>query len=453
MKKNIKVILIIFIMLIILVFVLLIFNIYKLLDPYVANVEVSEVNENNKVKLTINIKSFFNDKIYCQITEEKLDENNWVLSKNNKCKFEVDAGNYKIYLKRGNKIINKTTTKKVEINKIISITPTKEKIYLPVNGKEKLEVELITLGDIDKTLTYKVEDENIAYIENETVYAKKEGNTNILITSVDGNEAKVELVVTDLIIKQIVNNKKPKVTCQQYTEEEAHLLDEILFDRVNSVGYATRASVVEAARFLTMSLPVKIPYFFENGRLNNHPGRPKADGEGRYYHKGLYLSTDKIKEITAIKAGPAIWGCPLMNYQTEAGFIAGRKYPNGLSCSGFISWVLYNGGFDVGDSGAGDFTYRDDDLCDLGERVELTYDLMTSGKVKVGDLIGRDGHIAIIVGLDDNNIYIAESLAAGVNVETFERYKGVVDCNLYGYIMVMDSVYKEDGKLTDMWTL
>ena len=142
-----------------------------------------------------------------------------------------------------------------------------------------------------------------------------------------------------------------------------------------------------------------------------------------------------------------------MNYQTEAGFIAGRKYPNGLSCSGFISWVLYNGGFDVGDSGAGDFTYRDDDLCDLGERVELTYDLMTSGKVKVGDLIGRDGHIAIIVGLDENNIYIAESLAAGVNVETFERYRGVVDSNLYGYIMLMDSVYNEDGKLTTMWDL
>ena len=260
MKKNIKKILItIFTILLV---ALISFITYKLLDPYVINIEISEINQNNNVELTVNIKSFFNDKIYCQITEEKLDKNNWVLSKNNKCKFEVDAGNYKIYLKRGNKIINKTTTKKVEINKIISITPTKEKIYLPVDGKEKLEVELITLGDIDKTLTYKVEDENIAYIENETVYAKKEGNTNIIITSVDGNEAKVELIVTNLIIKQVINNKKAKLTCQQYTEEEAHLLDEILFDRVNTVGYATRASVVEAARFLTMSLPVKIPYFF-----------------------------------------------------------------------------------------------------------------------------------------------------------------------------------------------
>lgn len=451
MKKIVKILTIT--LLILLLLLLIVLGVYKLLSPYIIEVDVSKINENNKVNLTVKIKSFFNDKVYCQITEEELDEKNWTISKDNKCSFEVDAGDYKIYLKRGNQIIDKKVNKKIEINKVLSIKPTKEKIYLPIDGEEKIEVELLTLGEIDKTLTYKVENENIAYIENTTVHAKEKGKTNIIITSVDGNEAKVELIVTNLIIKQVINNKKAKLTCQQYTEEEAHLLDEILFDRVNSVGYATRASVVEAARFLTMSLPVKIPYFFENGRLNNHPGRPKADGEGRYYHKGLYLSTDKIEEITAIKAGPAIWGCPLMNYQTEAGFIAGRKYPNGLSCSGFISWVLLNGGFDVGDSGAGDFTYRDDDLCDLGERVELTYDLMNSGKVKVGDLIGRDGHIAIIVGLDENNIYIAESLAAGVNVETFERYKGVVDCNLYGYIMLMDSVYKEDGKLTDMWTL
>lgn len=451
MKRRKKILLIIVGLL--LIILLGVFITYKLLNPYIVNIEVSKINNNNKVELIINIKSFFDDKIYCQITENELNDKNWQEVQNNKCNYEVDAGNYKIYLKRKEKILNKSYDKKIEINKTLSIQPAKEKIYLPLGGQEKINVEIVTIGEIDKTLKYSVEDENIAYIENETVYAKKEGNTNIIITSVDGNEAKVELIVTNLIIKQVINNKKAKLTCQQYTEEEAHLLDEILFDRVNSVGYATRASVVEAARFLTMSLPVKIPYFFENGRLNNHPGRPKADGEGRYYHKGLYLSTDKIKEITAIKAGPAIWGCPLMNYQTEAGFIAGRKYPNGLSCSGFISWVLYNGGFDVGDSGAGDFTYRDDDLCDLGERVELTYDLMTSGKVKVGDLIGRDGHIAIIVGLDENNIYIAESLAAGVNVETFERYRGVVDSNLYGYIMLMDSVYKEDGKLTTMWDL
>jgi len=153
----------------------------------------------------------------------------------------------------------------------------------------------------------------------------------------------------------------------------------------------------------------------------------------------------------AIKYGPATWGCPLINYQTEAGFVAGRKYPNGLSCSGFISWVLYNGGFDVGDSGAGDFPYRNDDLSDLGEKQDLTYELMKSGKVKVGDLIGRDGHIAMIAGMDEKNVYVAESLASGVVIETFERYKGIVDCNLYGYILLMDSVYKEDGKLTNMW--
>ena len=449
MKKYIKIFVLGFI--IILLVLLIIYSIFIMLDPKVENIEVSEINENNKVIMTINIKKYFNENVYCQITKDNIQTENWFLAEDNKCIFEVDAGNYKIYLKREDKIINENINKKIEINEILSINPTKSKIYLPIDGKERIDVELITLGTVDKTLKYEVEDNNVAEIKNNIIHAKEKGNTKINIIAENGLTAQIELIVTDLIIKQVIKNEKPKLACEQYTQEEAHLLDEILFDRVKSVGEATRASTVEVARFLTMSLPVKIPYFFENGRLNNHPGRPKADGEGRYYHKGLYLSTDKIEEIIAIKAGPAIWGCPLMNYQTEAGFIGGRKYPNGLSCSGFISWVLYNGGFDVGDSGAGDFTYRDDDLCDLGERVELTYELMESGRVKVGDLIGRDGHIAIIIGLDEENIYIAESLAAGVNVETFERYKGVVDSNLYGYIMLMDSVYKQDGHLTEMW--
>ena len=449
MKKYIKIFVLGFI--IILLVLLIIYSIFIMLDPKVENIEVSEINENNKVIMTINIKKYFNENVYCQITKDNIQTENWFLAEDNKCIFEVDAGNYKIYLKREDKIINENINKKIEINEILSINPTKSKIYLPIDGKERIDVELITLGTVDKTLKYEVEDNNVAEIKNNIIHAKAKGNTKINIIAENGLTAQIELIVTDLIIKQVINNEKPKLACEQYTQEEAHLLDEILFDRVKSVGEATRASTVEVARFLTMSLPVKIPYFFENGRLNNHPGRPKADGEGRYYHKGLYLSTDKIEEIIAIKAGPAIWGCPLMNYQTEAGFIGGRKYPNGLSCSGFISWVLYNGGFDVGDSGAGDFTYRDDDLCDLGERVEITYELMESGRVKVGDLIGRDGHIAIIIGLDEENIYIAESLAAGVNVETFERYKGVVDSNLYGYIMLMDSVYKQDGHLTEMW--
>ena len=52
---------------------------------------------------------------------------------------------------------------------------------------------------------------------------------------------------------------------QAYTIEGYELFDE-LENKINNTGYKTRAGVVEAARFLTLNLPYKINYFYENGR-------------------------------------------------------------------------------------------------------------------------------------------------------------------------------------------
>ena len=51
-----------------------------------------------------------------------------------------------------------------------------------------------------------------------------------------------------------------------------------------------------------------------------------------------------------------------------------------------------------------------DTVTGTGEKVNLSDELMTSGRVKVGDLIGNNGHMAIIAGWDDSYYYIAESL-------------------------------------------
>ena len=47
---------------------------------------------------------------------------------------------------------------------------------------------------------------------------------------------------------------------------------------------------------------------------------------------------------------------------------------------------------------------------------------MRSGILQVGDLIGCDGHIAIIAGFDENNIYIAEALGKHLASDVFESY-------------------------------
>ena len=76
-----------------------------------------------------------------------------------------------------------------------------------------------------------------------------------------------------------------------------------------------------------------IPYFVENGRYQKNDFSRPCDGEGRYYHKGLYLSEDKYKTIKDSRAGPAMWGAPLMERSTNT-----TRY-NGLDCSGFVSWA------------------------------------------------------------------------------------------------------------------
>ena len=245
---------------------------------------------------------------------------------------------------------------------------------------------------------------------------------------------------------------RPYFTCKMLSEEENELLDNILFDRVDRAGYGTRAGVVAAARFLTLESYYEVPYFYENGRLENYEPYKYVDGEGRYYHRGLYLSPKKTKDLKASFVGPAMWGCKLQNYTDWNGeYVTGELYPNGLDCSGFVTWTLLNGGFDVGDIGAGtDPDHRD--LTDLGEKVYISDELMASGRVKVGDLIGLDGHMAVLVGWDDYNYYIAESLntTKGVVVTTVSR-SNLVYNSIYKYIILMDNVYKSDGNLTNMW--
>ena len=72
---------------------------------------------------------------------------------------------------------------------------------------------------------------------------------------------------------------------------------------------------------------------------------------------------------------------------------------------------------------------------------------------KVGDLIGLDGHAAILAGWDDNNYYIAESLntTGGVVITTVSRAKLESRNSIYTFVVLMDDVYKQDGNLTTYW--
>ena len=335
-----------------------------------------------------------------------------------------------------------------EINNYVIDIKEKDKYYLPINKEIEIGKDIVVVGNPE--ISWVTVSDSVQIIDNK-IKTLKVGNAVIKAMSNGEVVHEINVIVTDTIVEmpKKFNKKKKYLPCRKFTEEEAKLLDEILEYRIQEVGYGTRAAAVEAARFLTLEFPYRITYFYETGRLNT-PGRAKVDGEGRYYHKGLYLSESKFKDLAYIGNGPAIWGCGLRCYEdAEPYFKPGNKYPNGLSCSGFVTWVLYNAGFDVGDIGAGESPYPHQ-LTDTGKFTSLTPSLIKSGKIKVGDLFNIWGHISILVGEDDKNYYIAESLDlyGGVVINTYPKNK-VRD--YFPYVVLMDELYKEDGKLTDLW--
>ncbi len=360
------------------------------------------------------------------------------------CYLQNELSPYKLYFKDKKNNISK----EFSIDNYVAAVNLKDVYYLPLNKELDLTNSIIKVNN--PIIEIKSDNPDLM-IENNIIKSNIEGTFNISIYGNNQFLKQTKVIITDAIMerpKEFLLNK-PYLACKEYNGEKAALLDEILNYKMNEVEYGTRASVVEAARFLTLDFPRRIAYYWENGRLYK-TGRHYVDGEGRYYHKGLYLDESKYKNIVATMQGPQMWGCKMINWQDDPpDFVRNLYYPNGLDCSGFVSWVLLNGGFDVGDKGAGPIG-GSNDLTDLGDFRYMSQSLINSGLIKVGDLFSTSGHIAILIGIDENHFYVAESLNhyGGVVMRIYSKTRVV---NFFQNVVLMDELYKKDGKLTNLW--
>ena len=460
-KKDWLIITLIFIVLVSIISVLAYYNFF--VGPTIVNVEkIDSIRFENKKIFNIEVSNRplkYNKATWCLLVEKDnavdFTNSEWEKASNNYCSIIADDKDYDVYIKDSYDNYDSTKEgfkkdKKKEVQKK-SIKTDVDNVYLYIDQKQKVNIDTSNLED--KNITYYSNNPTIADIdENGIVTGKAFGKTSIVIQNKKEAYKEINVVVTRLIKEMDAAAKREYFTCNMLNDEEANLLDDILFDRVNRAGYKTRAGVLAAARFLTLESTYEVPYFYENGRLENYEPYKHVDGEGRYYHRGLYLSPRKTTEITASFVGPVMWGCKLQNYTDWGGvYVTGELYPNGLDCSGFVTWALLNGGFDVGDIGAG-IEPEHKDVTDLGELVYLSDELMASGRVKAGDLIGLDGHAAILIGWDENNYYIAESLntTKGVVATTVKR-SDLVHNSIYKYVVLMDGVYKEQGNYSSYW--
>ena len=400
-------------------------------------VKVVDYDENNKMAEIV--ISSTKDELECAVSaDDNKDNLNFNIIENNECSIKIPLNQHYVYFKNGDGEISDG----YNINSLLVDILLKDKYYITKDDVIDFSKSLVFLGDFDVKLeteskTVAIEDLKIRGIEN--------GNAIINFINKGLVVKTIDIVVTDVIVvkPKEFDKKKPHLSCNQFSKEQASLLDEILAYRVNESGYGTRAGAVAAARFLTLEFPYRINYFYENGRVNK-TGTNYVDGEGRYYHRGMYLNEDKFEDIEESLAGPSIWGCPLTNYEPdEPKFIWGRKYPNGLDCSGFVTWALHNGGSDPGDIGTGQ-------IPKISDYVPITDSLIYSDNIKVGDLFSAWWHISILVGIDDNHYYIAESLP-NLDGVVVEKYKKSDVHYWFTHVVLMDEFYNGDGNLTDMW--
>lgn len=253
-------------------------------------------------------------------------------------------------------------------------------------------------------------------------------------------EIKEQLVDTNYTDSTIVNNKEDKIlgevckkmiTVQQdkfrLAQFKKELISKITSLEPSSVEYrnailqyridisggiGTRGAVVAAATYL--SEEEEIPYFWG----------------GKYSGKGINAKWNTQQPIPS--AGSDI--------QFES-----ANWPYGLDCSGFVTWSIINGGYQMNVSYTGAYL-------DYIKPITYTFnvDNLKSGKIKAGDLLYRDGHIAIITELDHlkGTIKVAEEKGAKYGmVVTNTTIDDFVNTNKYSDIYSMEEYYNNPANL------
>ncbi len=401
-----------------------IFDIFNV--KYIESIEF----DNNEFKIHLRKNTDYSCIVTSNNEKPDINDKNWVKSENNICTIKYTNNYNNLYIKNTKKIIY--NNEHLEYLNVLS-----DKFYPTFNDSQELPI--IYLGNKNE-ISLEVNNEYLE-LNNLKIKPIKSGKSTIEIEGLEVNTT-IESITSEYYVPTTSLTGKDNITCDKVSETENDLLDEILKGKVNEVGNKTRAGVVEAARFLTLHFPYKIEYFYENGRL----GTNKIDGEGRYYHEGLYLNSNRYSSISKSGSGPKAWGCSLYSSPVK------EKTNNGLDCSGFVSWALLNGGFNPGDLGAGFTSTRN--LTDLGELKKITKSLIESDKIKAGDLVHNyeaTGHIGIIIGIDEDNYYVAQAIWYDDNGVTVTKVSKSNMPDKFPHVVLMDKYYNDDGKYTKMW--
>ena len=317
-------------------------------------------------------------------------------------------------------------------------------VYLKSGSKEEYNVNIETIDTIGPTGTCtatmidksfevivdakdesgikKYQYDNVDYTTNKFNISNM--NSNVKIKVFDNNDNVSELVCKNIYGSGIkttlkVSEHSGYFKCNSDVTEANKELDDI----VKSYGEKTRSAVAAAALFLT-----------------NYKYNVAYQWGGKYMKKGLNPEWGCSK-YTSIHNGRLVCTKETGSNSCEAG----------LDCTGFTSWAFVQAGFDpsiIRESSQSTGSWGNFNAS-RHKYAFSSSNLAMANQIKPGDLVWREGHVGIVIGVSDKTIQIANELGP-IIVQINNKSNGACISGQAGFthFVLFDEFYNMYGSNT-----
>ena len=368
-----------------------------------SNLEITVTNSNNGfVKnnpIIISISgSGFNYMIKPDNTKSLNNTETYIATQNQNYVFKV----FDIY---GNEYL-----KEIEITNIDDELP-KGTCKAKISGGTEVTVDATDNNGISG-YSYIIDGKSTEYIKYKNYNDYKiASSVSVDIQDLAGN---VQRINCELDKSVVISNPTEVISCHGDRTLYNNQIEQI----VQKNGSRTRKTATALGVYLSTQIGVKIPYFWAGG----------------HWH----YSWDGHDNPEMFKGVSPEWGCPLKNMKD------GRLLPAGFDCTGFIAWILFNSGFKKSEIGS--FSGKNALTRLGGKKLELINFAGSTGKVKAGDIVWREGHMVFVIEVSGKTVTIAHAkgTAWGLIVEKYSSETGrqIGGSSKFSKVTIMDNYYK-----------
>ena len=338
------------------------------------------ITTNQSVKINMNI--FGNNYSYTMLPDGGITiETNikYEVLKNGIYTFKIydDDGNYQV------KDINITNIDKELPNGTCEAIVNNKSTIISVNASDDYAIS---------GYSYIIDGNDTGYIVSNTYeFSSKAKSVSVNIKDAASNIKKIDCTITNKSTDDMTIVPIPSVSFKCNTNVDYYNAQ--LANRVSEAGIKTRAGVVAAANYLATELGYRIEYWWA----------------GKYNKVGLNSE----------------WGCDKKIWASDGSgkYAQGNVLPYGMDCTGFVKWAFIQAGFDeslIPKSYMASENYGNS----RPRNVKFSENSDLINNLQIGDLLKGPNHYALVVGVDDTRIKIAQLTPRGVGVDLINKKTG-----------------------------